>query len=187
MLRFNFAEEKKSILAKYFHPDIVFTIFLLLSVLSIEQYWERSINTELVKTKDEIRKLELEKSKLKNIEKKEKELAEYRKELQKKLTVVKELERKRHVPSFLYFFGNKKYISGIWLSSLSYQDNSINLTGNSKNLKNLYTFLKELDKNLGTVTFKNASLETIEFKNLHKQVNYYKFQVNLELRNGISH
>jgi type IV pilus assembly protein PilN len=187
MLRFNFAEARESKFVKYIHPDLIFAVFLLSLVFAIDLYWERTITNELVKVKSEIQKLEREKKKFKRIEGKRKKLIKYREELQKKLAVVKELESKRYVPQFLYFFGDKKNTYGIWFDSISYRENSLSLEGYSINLEHLYSFIGKLDSNLGTVLFKNANLQTIKLKNLNRKINYYKFQVNLELKNGISH
>lgn len=187
MLRFNFAETRESKFVKYVRPDIFFVVFLVSLVFAIDLYWEQTITSEMVRVKSEIKKLELEKKKLKRIEGKRKKLIKYKEELQKKLAVVKELERKRYVPQFLYFFGNKKNTSGIWFDYISYSENSLNLEGYSMNLEYLYSFIGKLDSNLGTVLFKNANLQTIELKNPNRKINYYKFHVNLELKNGVSH
>ncbi|RUM42270.1 MAG: hypothetical protein DSY34_02210 [Desulfurobacterium sp.] len=187
MLRFNFAETRESKFFKYIRPDLFLAVFLLSLVFVIDLYWEQTITNEMVRVKNEIQKLEQEKKKFKRIEGKRKKLIKYKEELQKKLAVVKELERKRYVPQFLYFFGNKRNTSGIWFDSISYRENSLNLEGYSMNLEYLYSFIRKLDSNLGTVLFKNANLQTMELKNSNKKVNYYKFHMNLELKNGVSH
>ena len=187
MLRFNFAETRESKFVKYVRPDIIFVVFLLSLIFAIDLYWEQTITSEMAKVKSEIQKLELEKKKFKRIEGKRKKLIKCKEELQKKLAIVKELERKRYVPQFLYFFGNRKNTSGIWFDSISYRENSLNLEGYSMNLEYLYSFIRRLDNNLGTVLFKNARMEAMEVKELNRKINYYKFQVNVELRNGISH
>jgi type IV pilus assembly protein PilN len=187
MLRFNFAETRESKFAKYIRVDVLFIVFLVSLVFAIDLYWERAITREITKVESEIQKLELEKKKFKKIEKKRRKLIKYRKELQKKLAVVKELEKKRYVPQFLYFFGNEKNVAGVWLDSVSYHGNSLSIEGNSLNLEYLYSFIRKLDNNLGTVFFKGASLQSMELKNLNKKVDYYKFQVNVELKDGVSH
>ncbi len=187
MLRFNFAEAGKSKFAKYVRPDTFFAVFLLFLVFAVDLYWEQTITGEMVKVKSEVRELEQKKRRLKNIKRKEKKLTQQKDELQKKLAVVKELERKRYVPQFLYFFGDKKNTTGIWFNSISYRENSLSLEGNSINLEYLYGFIGKLDGSLGTVLFKNADLQTMELRDPSRKINYYRFQINLELKNGISH
>jgi type IV pilus assembly protein PilN len=187
MLRFNFAETERSKFVKYVRPDILFAVFLLSLVFAVDLYREQAITNEMAKVKSEVQKLEQKKRKLKSLKRKEKELIKQKEKFQKKLAVVKKLERKRYVPQFLYFFGNKKNTEGIWFNSISYQGNSLNLEGNSVNLEYLYGFIGKLDSNLGAVLFKNAELRTIESKNLNRKINYYRFQVNLGSGNGISH
>ncbi len=187
MLRFNFATAGSSGFIRYLHPDAIFAIFLLLVVLGVDLKWEQRITNEMLMVKNEIRQLEPVKKKLKKIERKRKKLIKQKKELQKKIAVFKELEKKRHVPQFLYFFGDNKNTLGIWFDAISYQGNSLSIEGNSKNLGYLYSFIRRLDRNLGTVLFKGATLQTVELKNSGRKINYYKFQVNLELKGGISH
>lgn len=187
MLRFNFAEVKESKFDKYVRPDIFFVVFILLLVFAVDFYWEQAVNSELAMVNNKIQKLEQQKKRLESIERKERELIGYKEKLKQKLNVVSELKERRYVPQFLYFFGNSTNRAGVWLDSLSYRRNGLSLVGNSMNLKYLYSFIGKVDNKLGPVLFKNARLQTINLKNLNKKINYYKFQVNLELRNGISH
>ena len=94
------------------------------------------------------------------------------------------MSEKRKVPPYLYFFADPNYVQGVWLTALSVKGKRLDLEGNCKTLEEMYQFIDKLDKNLGTVTFRGAELKTFEEEKLNIRVDYYNFQLGVELKNG---
>ncbi|TCK06478.1 PilN domain-containing protein [Phorcysia thermohydrogeniphila] len=186
MLRFNFADVKESRLEKYLKPDVIFAVLIVFLALAVGALMESNLKEEVSVVKSRIAQLEAEKKRLRKIEKQEKVLREKQQELERKLAIVRELSERRKVPAFLYFFADPENMQGVWLTSLAVKGNQLELEGNCKTLEEMYRFIDKVDRKLGTVTFKEAKLETFEEEKLNFKVNYYNFSLSAELKNGVS-
>ena len=186
MLRFNFADVKESRLEKYLKPDVIFAVVIVVLALTGGILMENGLREEISVVRDRIAQLEAEKKRLRKIEKQEKVLREKQQELERKLSIVRELSERRKVPPFLYFFADPENVQGVWLTSLSIKGNRLELEGNCKTLEEMYRFIDKVDRKLGTVTFREAKLDTIEEEKLNLRVDYYNFQLSVELKNGVS-
>ena len=184
MLRFNFAETKESAYSKYLKPDLIFFFLIIVSVAVGTYLYSASLNREIKNAQLQINSLKREISRLRQIQRSEKELISRKRELQKKLDVVSQLDRKRKVPAFLYFFADPDNVKNIWLDSLEYTGNQLYLVGGTFNIKKFPDFLKISEEKLGSILFRKTFRQIYENKELNYKVVYYKFNFGLELKNG---
>ncbi len=184
MLRFNFAETKESAYSKYLKPDLIFFFLIIVSVAIGTYLYSVSLNQEIKNAQLQINSLRREISRLRQIQRSEKELISRKRELQKKLDVVSQLDRKRKVPAFLYFFADPDNVKNIWLDSLEYTGNQLYLVGGTFNIKKFPDFLKISEEKLGSILFRKTFRQIYENKELNYKVVYYKFNFGLELKNG---
>jgi len=185
MLRFNFSDVRESPFERYVKPDVVFAISVVLLALALGFVMEDSLKKEISLVESRITQLEAEKRRLRKIGRQEEILREKQQELKRKLSIVRELSEKRKVPPFLYFFISPENIKGIWLTAMSVKGNRLEIQGNCRTLEEMYHFIDRIDKNLGTVTFKEAKLKTFKEDKLNLQINFYNFRISVELRNGV--
>jgi len=184
MLRFNFAETKESAYAKYLKPDLIFFLLIIISIGVGTYLYTLSLNQEIRNAQLQIDNLRREIRRLHQIQRTEKELLSKKKELQKKLKVVSQLDRKRNVPSFLYFFAERNNVKDIWLESLTYNGNRLQLVGGTFDVNRFPSFLKISEEKLGSILFRKTYRQFYENKDLNYKVTYYKFNFGLELKNG---
>ncbi|MEO2069472.1 MAG: PilN domain-containing protein [Desulfurobacteriaceae bacterium] len=184
MLRFNFANIKPSLAERLLTPEfiigsLIFTIFMGFNI-----YSEVSTRSKISEVERKITYLEQQRNVLKTLEKKEKELREVKAELEKKLAVIEKLEKERKIPNYLYFFGNKENVNGIWLEVLASKGKRLSIVGNAEDMGKLHDFLEKLESRLGKTYLKDVKLKTIELKNLNKTIEYQHFLLNVEMENG---
>ena len=187
MLRFNFAETKESTYSKYLKPDLIFFFLIILSVIIGTYLYTATLKQEIKNAQLQIDSLNREIRRLHQIQRTEKELISRKKELQRKLEVVSLLDKRRKVPAFLYFFADPNNVKDIWIDSLNYSGNQLQLTGGTFNIKKFPYFLKILEENLGNILFRKTFRQTYENRELNYKVVYYKFNFGLELKNGTAH
>jgi type IV pilus assembly protein PilN len=181
MLRFNFAESRGTKIRKSLLLDLAL-VLIILSIFVIGIKLQISIlDRQIYSLEEGIRDLKSERLRLKKVEAEEKQLIEKEKILKAKLKVISELEERRKVPGFLYYFGDRKnLISGVWLDSLDQKGKALVLKGSSFNLKLISRFLANVERDLGKVIFKNTKL--VSEKMPGGEVKYYKFQFTVEMK-----
>ena len=184
MLRFNFAERKESTYARYIKPDLIFFALIILTVFVGSYFYTLSLKQEIRNAQLQIESLNREIRRLHRIQRTEKELISRKRELQKKLKIVSELDAKRKVPAFLYFFANPNNVKNVWLNSLTYSGNYLELTGGTFNINRFPEFLRISEENLGRVLFRKTLRQIYVNRDLNYRVVYYKFNFGLELKNG---
>lgn len=184
MLRFNFAETKESAYSKYLKPDLIFFLLIVFSVSVGTYLYTLSLNQKIKNAQLQIDNLRREIRRLHQVQRTEKELLSKKKELQKKLSVVSQLDKRRKVPGFLYFFAEPDNVKNVWLDSLSYTGNRLQLVGGTLNIDKFPDFLNISEEKLGSILFRKTFRKFYENKNLDYKVTYYKFNFGLELKNG---
>ncbi|ADU96867.1 Fimbrial assembly family protein [Thermovibrio ammonificans HB-1] len=184
MLRFNFAELKESKFEKYVRPDLIFLVFVLLLVFAVYYFWVSSIESQISAVDSKIARLRAEKARLLRVQREVGRLKKLEQELKHKLSVVSELERKRHVPQFLYFFGNPDYVKGIWLTELSSKGKLLHVKGATFNVKRVPLFLQYVETNLGNVVFRETKRKVFSDRRLRLNIPYYQFNFSVEMKNG---
>jgi len=187
MLRFNFAERKESSYSKYLKPDLIFFILIVLGIFIGSYFYTASLKQEIRNAQLQIERLNREIKRLHRVQRTEKELISRKKELQKKLRIVSELDVKRKVPAFLYFFADPNNVKDIWLTSLTYSSNRLELKGGTLDITKFPKFLKISEENLGKILFRKVSRQIYINKKLDYKVTYYKFNFGLELKHGTAH
>ncbi len=181
MLRFNFIETREAELRKLVTPDLILSILLIVLLVVILQFQISKLNGQIEHLNREFARLKAEESRLKRIEEREKQLLKKKEILKRKLEIISELDRKRKVPAFLYYFGSRKnVISGVWLDSIDQKGKKLVLKGGSFNLKLISAFLANIEQNLGRVIFKNTKL--VFEKVPGGEVKYYRFQFTVEMK-----
>ncbi len=179
MLRFDFAKVTESKFEKYVRPDLLFVLLVFIAVIGVTLFIESNIKQEIQRVKSKITSLEREKNRLKNIGKIEKELLKKKKELEFKLSVFDDLNKKRKVPDFLYFFSSSKYMENVWLVSLSLKGKSLEIGGVCPDLRRFYTLLEDIDLNMGMVTMKDTVYVPIPLEKNRKGI--YRFSLKVKL------
>jgi len=182
MLRFNFAELSESKFGKYLKIDAVF-LFLVLLLVHLAANWQiSSINKKISILDSRISKLQATLKKLTKIKKNEKKLLSLKDKLRVKLSVVNELERRRHVPEFLYFFSDPQNLRGIWLEQLRYDLDTLRITACTLDVRYISLFFKNIERKLGAVQLKKIERRIYKGKNVTS--NYYRFNFDVELYHG---
>ncbi len=174
MLRFNFAEVTESTFEKYLRADILFIILVAVSVFAALNFAKSRVQEEIANLDINIKAFEAEKRRLKDVRKIEKTLREKKKELEFKLSVFDDLNRKRKVPDYLYFFANSNNMENVWLLSLSSRGN-IQLTGFSRGLNNLHRFLRTVENRFNGVTMEKTFFIPV----FSKTDGIYKFDLKI--------
>jgi len=180
MLRFNFVETKEVKLKKFLVPELIISILIIVVFLVGVQVQILSLDKEISHFNKEIRRLKAEESRFKRIEREEeRQLVEKKRVIRNKLRIITELDRKRKVPAFLYYFGKRENVDpGVWLYSIDKKGNRLVIKGGALNLSLISSFLSKIEKNLGRVVFKSTELVLGK----SSKVNYYKFQFTVEMK-----
>ncbi|OMH41268.1 PilN domain-containing protein [Desulfurobacterium indicum] len=183
MLRFNFLEKKETFVEKLLKPDVILAVLLALALAGGLSWYTGQLKMQEATLKQENARLDKELARLKKIQREEKRLIKTRETLQKKLQVISELDRKRDVPQYIYFFADRKNVPyGVWLTGLRQSGDNIFIEGGAYNLKLVSTFLKNIEQGLGSVKFRQTSYEEYKSKDTGKTYHYYKFQFNVEMK-----
>jgi len=181
MLRFNFIESREAKLRKLITPELVLVVVIVIGSIVVVVSQISGLNHQIDSLNKEFSRLKAEEARLRKIEIEEKRLLERKKILKRKLEIISELDRRRKVPGFLYYFGDRKnLISGVWLDSLDQKGKTLVLKGGSFNLKLISKFLANVERDLGKVIFKNTKL--VSEKAPGGEVKYYKFQFTVEMK-----
>lgn len=184
MLRFNFAERKESAYAKYIKPDILFLLFVILSVSAGVYLYTNTIQQQINATQQRIEELRNEIRRLHRVQRKEKELLTIKKEFKRKLNIISQLDRNRKVPKFLYFFANPSNVKDVWLDSLVYSNRNLQIRGGTENISEFPVFLKNVEANLGRVLFKDTERKVYTNRKINFTAVYYNFKFSVGLKNG---
>ncbi|WP_457567395.1 PilN domain-containing protein [Desulfurobacterium sp.] len=184
MLRFNFLEKKETIVEKILKPDVILAVLLGLALAGGLSWYTGQLKMQESELKQESLKLDKELARLKRIQQEEKRLVKIREALKKKLGVISELEKKRHVPEYLYFFASRKNVPyGVWLTGLKQNGKNLFIEGGAYNLNLVSAFLKNVEQGLGEVKFRQTSYEEYKIKDsANKSYHYYKFQFTVEMK-----
>ncbi|WP_297445724.1 PilN domain-containing protein [Desulfurobacterium sp.] len=183
MLRFNFLEKKETFVEKILKPDIILAVLLALALTGGLSWYTGQLKLEELSLRKENARLDKELVRLRKIQREEKLLIKKRQVLKKKLQVISELDKKREVPRYIYFFAARNNVPyGVWLIGLRQSGNSLFIEGGAYNLKLVSKFLKNVEQNLGTVKFKQTSYEEYKSKESNKTYHYYKFQFTVEMK-----
>ncbi len=183
MLRFNFLEKEESLIEKVLKPDIVLALLIAFLVSGGLFWYVGQLKNRETILKRESLKLDRELARLKKVQSDEKKLLQERTRLKKKMEIISELDNKRKVSQFVYFFADRRNIpSEVWLKGLKQDGNKVFIEGEAYNLKIISQFLKNIEENLGNVTFKDTVYEEYTSKSTGKTYKYYKFRFNVEMK-----
>ncbi|SNR78624.1 PilN domain-containing protein [Desulfurobacterium atlanticum] len=183
MLRFNFLEREETFIEKLLKPDIILAVLLLFITFGGLFWYTGQLKSKERFLKQEIIRLDRELARLKKIQAEEKKLIKVRETLKEKLNVISKLDKERQVPSFIYFFADRKNIPyGVWLENLKQDGKKIYIAGNAYNLKLVSQFLKNVEEKIGEVKFKKTSYEEYKSKETGATYKYYHFSFTVEMK-----
>jgi len=179
MLRFNFAETKKSKFKKHLQVDLLFSVLVMLSAYYVVNLQALSVEREINLVNSRISKLQKLLNELKMVKKDEKKLMSLKRELEKKLSAASKLKRRKRVPEFLYFFADPENLEGIWLNRLRYDLQALRIDASTLDLKYIPLFFDRLEEKIGSVRLKSIKRETCREKK--STLNYYRFSFDVKL------
>lgn len=167
-------EAEKAKQREYFTLLTIVAVIAFALVFIISQFYQMRVDgqnsrNEFLKT--EIALLDARIIKIKN-------LNEKKKELQKRTQVVEQLQRSRNVGTQVFDEIAKIVPTGVYLTRLEKQGNSINIVGKSESNNHLANMIREIERSL---LFTDAILESIttnEAKN--KLLSDFKMRVRIK-------
>ena len=182
MLRFNFVKSRKTAVLEDILPDLVF-IGTLIAIVGIGNYaYVSYLKGKIEEAQKQERQLRRKIENLHRIQKEGQKFMSLKEELRRKLNIMANLNKKRKVPAFLYFFSKPQNIKGIWLDSILYSDSQLLLTGGTLEIKNFPKFLSLTENKLGEILFKNVKREIYENRSLGFKQSYYEFNFGVRLK-----
>ncbi|MBA6373298.1 PilN domain-containing protein [Colwellia sp. BRX8-4] len=167
-------EAEKAKQREYFTLLTIVAVIAFALVFIISQFYQMRIDGQNSRNqflKTEIALLDARIIKIKN-------LNEKKKELQKRTQVVEQLQRSRNVGTQVFDEIAKIVPTGVYLTRLEKQGNSINIVGKSESNNHLANMIREIER---SVLFTDAILESIttnEAKN--KLLSDFKMRVRIK-------
>ncbi|MBA6336776.1 PilN domain-containing protein [Colwellia sp. BRX8-7] len=167
-------EAEKAKQREYFTLLTIVAVIAFAMVFIISQFYQMRIDGQNSRNqflKTEIALLDARIIKIKN-------LNEKKKELQKRTQVVEQLQRSRNVGTQVFDEIAKIVPTGVYLTRLEKQGNSINIVGKSESNNHLANMIREIER---SVLFTDAILESIttnEAKN--KLLSDFKMRVRIK-------
>ncbi|MBA6250611.1 MAG: type IV pilus assembly protein PilN [Colwellia sp.] len=167
-------EAEKAKQREYFTLLTIVAVIAFAMVFIISQFYQMRIDGQNSRNqflKTEIALLDARIIKIKN-------LNEKKKELQKRTQVVEQLQRSRNVGTQVFDEIAKIVPTGVYLTRLEKQGNSINIIGKSESNNHLANMIREIER---SVLFTDAILESIttnEAKN--KLLSDFKMRVRIK-------
>lgn len=167
-------EAEKAEQREYFTLLTVIAFIAFALVFLISQFYQMRVdgqNTRNEFLKAEIQLLDTRIVKIKN-------LNEKKKELQKRTSVVEQLQRSRNVGTQVFDEIAKIVPTGVYLTRLEKQGNSINIIGKSESNNHLANMIREIERSL---LFTDAILESITSNDAkNKLLSDFKMHVRIK-------
>ena len=167
-------EAEKAKEREYFTILTVVAVVAFALVFIISQFYQMRIDGQNARNqflKTEIQLLDKRIVKVKNLQSK-------KKELQKRTQVVEQLQRSRNVGTQVFDEIAKIVPTGVYLTRIQKQGNSLNIIGKSESNNHLANMIREIERSL---LFTDAILESITTKDKeNKLLSDFKMRVRIE-------
>jgi type IV pilus assembly protein PilN len=178
-------EAEKAKEREYFTMLTVVAVVAFALVFIVSQFYQMRIDGQNARNqflKTEIEILDKRIVKIKNLQSK-------KKELQKRTEVVEQLQRSRNVGTQVFDEIAKIVPTGVYLTRIQKQGNSLNIIGKSESNNHLANMIREIERSLLFTDAILESITTIDKKN--KLLSDFKMRVRIEglldtTKNGIS-
>lgn len=171
-MRVNFLEKKKPLIKNKL--DVLFGIFILLSLIGYHVIFLNSVNAQISLLQEKIAFLNKEIKANREIKAKLKELRRTEAEISRRNALLRKLKERKSVPQIALYFAEKGTPKGVWLTDLEVNSKETTIKGGALDVNGIIKLLGSIDK-LGTFSLEEITKDVAVFKNLNKEVPYYKY------------
>ena len=173
-MRVNFLEKKRSLLKH--RADLLFGVFLLIAVGSFHMALLNDTGSQISVLKERIAFLNKEVQSNKQVKMKLKELKRTENEITQKSALLRMLKERKNVPPLAVYFAQNGTPKGVWLTELKIGSDGTEINGGALDINGLIKLIGNL-REYGSFSLNQISQDTVEFKNIGKKVQYYKYSL----------
>jgi len=176
-MRINFLEKKGSLIKH--RADLIFAVFLIVVLGTFHLVVNNDVTGKTGVLKERISFLQSEIQRNGKIKRKLKELKQIEAKVSEKSALLRMLKERKSVPPLVNYFAEKGTPKGVWLEELVISGQTTRIEGGSLDIPSLIKLIKEL-KQFGSFSLNGITKESVSFKELKRNVDYYKFSLKRE-------